>query len=67
MNSAQLTAQIGITAILSVIGWLCILGAMRPFSLLVIHRSDVVKAIGYGLLGFSLLALAFVIGMIGAG
>lgn len=63
-----LGAQIGITAIIAGLAWLSFLiGALRPFGLLVISRRDIAKATGYGTLSLCLFALSFWIGMIGSG
>lgn len=62
-----LGAQIGISAIIAGLAWFCLLvGAFRPFGLLVIGRRDLIKAVGYGLLSIGLFVVAFSIGMIGA-
>lgn len=61
-----LGAQIGISLIFAGAAILCvILGAMRPFSLFVIGRSDIAKAIGYGFMGSSLFVVSFWIWMLG--
>lgn len=58
-----LGAQIGITAIIAALARFCFFTrALRPFDLLVIHRSDIAKAIGYGLLSLCLLAGGGLIG-----
>lgn len=61
-----LGAQIGVSLILGGSAILCvILGAMRPFGLLVIGRSDIVKAISYGFLSVSLFAAGLWVWMLG--
>lgn len=61
-----LSAQIGVSLILSGLAWFCLLiGAFRPFGLLVIGRRDVLKALSYGLLGIGLLCGSFGVWMMG--
>jgi len=55
-----LGAQIGIALFLSGAAWVCLLlGAFRPFGLLVVGRRDIIKVMGCGFLGVGLLCGSF--------
>lgn len=63
-----LGAQVGIVSVLFGAAWLCLLvGALRPFRLLVIKPRDVRKSIAYAIVSLCVFGMAFWVGMIGSG
>jgi hypothetical protein len=61
----QSGAQIGISLVVGGLAWVALWCALRPFGLLVIGRSDVAKASGYGFLSLCLFGLSRWIWMLG--